>query len=524
MLDSSFLQIGTKPQFFIDDLVIESVQDMTRRHHQPQKTGDGPMIRKDRPWEETIYITCNTWNVIYDPQDSLFKCWYENWMIKDGHDVPSQFRESDGKIIVDVHEGKPSCVCYAQSTDGVTWEKPELDIVQIDGANTNVVMGLGVGGATAHCATVMLDPMETDPSRRFKMFFMNAIADIVEGTTGSAFFALATSPDGIYWALSEERPVFGLTERSLGDVVTLTADPAGRVYWLNNRHPDMCTVPADPACPPTQSWISPYGPQNFARQNKRRVFRSQSADLIHWSHPRPLVVPDDAVDNLDDVFYGMEQFQVGEGWLGFLNVLHQVDNTMDVQLVYSRDGENFDRVRAGHAWLESGDADDWDANMVSICSKPIVVGDELYVYHGGSRRHHDWWMTGPSEGLVHPEVDHPDPCGYGIGLAKIKRDRFVSLDTGPVREGVLVTHPMRPRGTELVINGRCRDGGSIRAELTDAAGNVIAGFEKETCIPFAGDAVAHTMQWQAGEPTPEAMFLRLRLYVWNGEVFSFQFR
>jgi hypothetical protein len=445
-------------------------------------------------------------------------------MIKDGHDVPSQFRESDGKIIVDVHEGKPSCVCYAQSTDGVTWEKPELDIVQIDGANTNVVMGLGVGGATAHCATVMLDPMETDPSRRFKMFFMNAIADIVEGTTGSAFFALATSPDGIYWALSEERPVFGLTERSLGDVVTLTADPAGRVYWLNNRHPDMCTVPADPACPPTQSWISPYGPQNFARQNKRRVFRSQSADLIHWSHPRPLVVPDDAVDNLDDVFYGMEQFQVGEGWLGFLNVLHQVDNTMDVQLVYSRDGENFDRVRAGHAWLESGDADDWDANMVSICSKPIVVGDELYVYHGGSRRHHDWWMTGPSEGLVHPEVDHPDPCGYGIGLAKIKRDRFVSLDTGPVREGVLVTHPMRPRGTELVINGRCRDGGSIRAELTDAAGNVIAGFEKEACIPFAGDAVAHTMQWQAGEPTPEAMFLRLRLYVWNGEVFSFQFR
>ena len=42
MLDSSFLQIGSRPQFFIDDLVIESAQDMTRRHHKPQKVGDAP--------------------------------------------------------------------------------------------------------------------------------------------------------------------------------------------------------------------------------------------------------------------------------------------------------------------------------------------------------------------------------------------------------------------------------------------------------------------------------------------------
>ena len=63
-------------------------------------------------------------------------------------------------------------MCYAQSADGVTWEKPEMDIVQIDGANTNIVMGLGFGGETAHCATVMLDPMETDPAHRFKMFFI----------------------------------------------------------------------------------------------------------------------------------------------------------------------------------------------------------------------------------------------------------------------------------------------------------------------------------------------------------------
>jgi hypothetical protein len=64
--------------------------------------------------------------------------------------MPHQFRDSDGKITVDLHGKDLSGVCYAQSADGVTWEKPEMDIVQIDGANTNIVLGLGLGGQTAH--------------------------------------------------------------------------------------------------------------------------------------------------------------------------------------------------------------------------------------------------------------------------------------------------------------------------------------------------------------------------------------
>ena len=55
-------------------------------------------------------------------------------------------------------------------------------------------------------------------------------------------------------------------------------------------------------------------------------------------------------------------------------------------------------------------------------------------------------------------------------------------------------------------------------------GTVIKGFEKDSSIPFDGDAVEHTMQWQAGKPTPKGVFLRLRLFIWNGEIFSFQFR
>ena len=524
MLDSSYLRIGSRRQFFFDDLVIDSAQDLTRRYHAPERATDRPLIVGDRPWEKFLYFSCNTWNVIRDPADGLFKCWYENWLFDHPSEFPSYFREVDGKVSIDIHgAGTPSCVCYAQSADGITWEKPEMDVVVKDGAKTNIVLGQGPCGPIAHCATVMDDPLETDPSRRFKAMFMCAMDDAIEGTTGTACFAVATSPDGIHWTLMQDQPVFGVSERSLGDVVTITADLTSRTYWLNNRHPDMCTAPSDPACPPTTSWISPYAPQDFARQNKRRVFRSQSADLIHWSHPRPLIVIDDAQDNIDDAFYGMEQFQIGDDWLGLLNVLHQTDNTMDVQLAYSRDGENFERVRPGQAWFNPGPAGAWDDTMVTICSKPVLVGDELFIYHGGAINHHDWWMLGPAEGVDCPEARDMSKVRYGLGLAKIKRDRFVSLDTGPVREGVLITHPIRPLGAALVINAVCREGGSIRAELTDPAGNVIEGFEKDNCEPFTGDTVDHTLRWKGAKPTPSGDHLRVRFYMWKAELFSFQF-
>ena len=526
MLDASFLTIGSRRQFFFDNLVIASAQDLTRRHHSPQRVSNEPVLDKDRPWEQTLYFTCNTWNVIRDPADGLFKCWYENWLLQDASKIPSYFRQSDNKICVDVHGEFPSCMCFAQSRDGVNWDKPEMDIVPDHGAPTNIVLGRGVCTNQAHCPTVILDPLEADPTHRFKVLFMCDIDSVVEGTTGTAYFAVATSPDGCHWQLMPDQPVFGMTTRSLGDVVTITADPASRTYWLNNRHPDMCTVPTDPACPPTSSWISPYGPENFDRENRRRVFRSESADMIHWSQPRPLIVLEDELDNLDDSFYGMEQIQIGDDWLGFVNVLHMTDNTMDVQLAYSRDGCNFQRIMPGRPWLTTGDPGAWDATMVSICSKPIVVGDELYVYHGGTINHHDWWMVGPAEGLDHPEAQPGATANvrYALGLAKMKRDRFVSLDTGPVREGALITRPVRPAGSKLIVNAACREGGSVRAELTDAAGNVIAGFEKDNCIPFAADSVDHPFQWQAEKPTPtRGEFIRIRFFLRKAEIFSFQF-
>ena len=62
-IDTVNQRIGSVPQYFFDNGVIEQVQDITRVWHCPEKQ-QGPLIKSDQPWEDVTYFSCNTWNVI----------------------------------------------------------------------------------------------------------------------------------------------------------------------------------------------------------------------------------------------------------------------------------------------------------------------------------------------------------------------------------------------------------------------------------------------------------------------------
>ena len=357
--DSVYLRVDNRKQFFFDDLLLEQTQNLTRRFHSPQPTGDRPVLGKDRPWEHVLYFTCNTWNVIRDPKDGLFKCWYEDWQIDDLSRAISWIRPSDRKLCLNLHRSWSSRVLYAQSVDGIAWEKPALGMVTEKGRSTNVVLGGREPVGPAHCAYVLLDTLETDPSRRYKAIFENRASQEADDQGGGTFRS-AFSSDGIHWKVHSEPVRYGQCGPVAGDVVTVSIDPESGIYRLNGRHPTMCSnVVQDMRNPTDGGWIAPSYPHQFGQENRRRIFRVESSDMIHWSTPTPLVVPEHDTDNIDDEFYGMEQFQIGDDWLGLLNVLHNTDNTMDVQLTYSRNGKDFKRIRPGQPWLAPGAEGSW---------------------------------------------------------------------------------------------------------------------------------------------------------------------
>lgn len=508
-MDSTMLLIGNTPQYFFDNILFEQIQDVTKTTHSPVKE-PGPILQKDRPWENVPYFTVNGWTVLRDEGSDGFKCWYEDWGINPGEvdpaaAAPGRDRPNLGFL--------GSRLCYAHSDDGIHWEKPTLDYLEEGGEKTNVVFGCE-DYQRSESSSVFFDPLEENPKKKYKTFYGHF-------APSGHVVTVAYSPDGICWTPSGETPKFGDLGEGLGDCYTVVADLDSRTYRCTCRHKGILAVHHDNRRPHTPSvFFHPTYPRDAARANKRRVFQAVSNDLIHWSNPQCILSPDDDVENLDETFYGMTQIRMGQGHLGFLNTIQEVSNTLSVRLVYSRDGWTWCHLNKGQPWLVPN-SDSWDRCMVNLSSPPIAVGEELYVFHGGAKNHHDWWISGLSEGLDVPEAGDLNEVRYGLGIAKMRRDGFVSVDAGPVREGIIITRALRTEGRVLVLNAACGDGGYIDIEATDENENVFDGCARGDCNTFTGDNTRASISWRGKTKIPHEGHLRLRFFMRDASLYSF---
>ena len=512
--DATMLDIGREKQVFVDDLLIESAEHICRTWHQPVRVSDSPVIVMDKPWEHIAYFTFNGSQVVRDPEDGgLFKCVYHTW--------EHSPRAGDSPLGTNIHN-----VLYAESEDGILWRKPELDVHKVDGQLTNVVIPNALG------VSYVLNPHEPDRAKRFKGLFLNYLPHKYEEPD---WVGAATSGDLVHWTWMQERPTFGRVGARMGDSNGLYYDPGGRLYVLNMRHYDIQAVPVNLNNPMLKAWsiCPPYYPLDWSRANKRRVWQAESSDLIHWSEPYSILTPEDGEDNLDETFYGFCQFSVGGLRMGFLPILHYVSNTMDVRLVYSRDGKMWHHLNKRQPFLRPRGEGHWDRYMVTISHGPIEVGDELYIYHGGAINHHDWWITGEREDLQEPEVLDRKNVNYALGLVKLRLDGFASLDARAPRRGILITRPLISDGTQLMVNARCQAGGSICAEIVNLRDEVFPGYSREDCVVFQGDDVRHVFSWKGNSNLPPARtrkadypqpeferYRKIRFYVDRAELYS----
>ena len=518
MLDNTQLHIGNDPQLFVDSWLIECTQGLTRRWHKPVRTESGPLISKDRPWEKTLYFTYSTYCVIRDPEDGLIKCWYEDLGPIDGTGHPRQTR-----------------LLYAESEDGVEFRKPELDNCIIDGARTNIVGGYEgkeqptTGNPWANAGVqscgLVIDPNPPSEEERFRAIFTKYVFENGE-FADERQTVCAHSRDGVRWSPYEARPTMGSSGNSLGDVSVLHYDAEARQFVQNTRHSKMGTTGRPPTTPNAGGWFGPHYPYRPDLVNKRRVYQSRSSDFLNWTNPVPVSLPDDdGVDNLDTGHYGMQQFRVGRLHFGTLGVFRYVDNEMDVRLMCSRDGVQFKSTDCGQPFLAPRGEGFWDAHMVSMTSQPVEMGDEWWFYHGGTSSHHDWWMS-PQEGIDEPEAR--DPAGhvrFGLGLARLRKEGIASLDGSRQRDGYVVTRPVMSDGERLVINARCRGGGSIRAAVLDGNNQPIGGCSLESCDVFTDDSTNHDITWGGDPSIPgNGEWRKLHFLLRDAEIFSFRIK
>lgn len=229
------------------------------------------------------------------------------------------------------------------------------------------------------------------------------------------------------------------------------------------------------------------------------------------------MVPD-RDDDPDTEFYGMPVFYYEGLRIGLVWIFRTTNTLHYPQLAVSRDGSRFDR-EFREPLIRVGDYGDFDESTVYVRAPLVHDGQIRIYYYGGNWR-------GPE--ALHAKGDR---AIFAVGLATLPEDGFVSVDSGKIRPGELVTRPLRFQGRELVVNleGAKHNHGAgrpqVRVELLGVSHEPIEGFLLRESDPV-GTTGRHVMHWQgrtdvsrlAGQP------VRLRFSMKNAKLYSFQFR
>jgi len=106
--DPSMMYVQEEVQTFLDNLMIHHHGWVSRRWHNPVRDPDGPVICKDRPWEHLTYFSLGNSSILRDPEDGLFKCWYEDLVLDRDRLMESVVPHGSRQL-------------YAESEDGIEW-------------------------------------------------------------------------------------------------------------------------------------------------------------------------------------------------------------------------------------------------------------------------------------------------------------------------------------------------------------------------------------------------------------------
>lgn len=460
------VDVGTTRQLFIDDHVVESLDGVFRVLNRPQKYAHNPVLElKPAQQVDGQQLIVAQGSVIYDAEEKLFKMWYEGA----------------------TYQWRNNVVCYAYSKDGVRWTLPNLGLVEYQGSRkNNVVLHTGAGEMAPGA---FKDTHEQDPSRRYKMLYFSR--------GNSSPVAVGFSADGIHWKTTTKGKLIPIGD-SLHPVLW---DPKLGKYVAHSRH----------------NHITPEGFE------QRQVLQSESEDFLNWTRYGVIMKPDEHDPPGHRQFYDMSWMNYEGVYVGFMSVYHLTsseqfktpqtawEDRVDVQLTFSRDNRHWTHAGNRQTFIpNSKRPGDYDYGIIYTMHRPMVVGDEIWIYYVGYSGLH--WATRRNE-----------IQGGVVCLAKLRLDGFVSVDTGA--RGTLTTKPLVMSGDRLVVNADARFG-ALRVELLDRAGKPIPGFSQADALPITSDAVRHTVRWQRGTDVTQlrGQPISIRFHQDRCKLFAFQFR
>lgn len=397
---------------------------------------NNPLFGEDKPWE--VRIDNGYPNVIYDPQEKLYRCFYTLFIEDmDCFGVPREERASRDYV---PRADRVTGLAYAQSRDGIHWEKPELNRVSWHGnTNNNLLFKY------AHGTGVMLDLHETDPKRRYKMVTK---MDFPEKEN---HMAVSYSPDGIHWEDPIPWPKYNPQ-----------ADSHNLPVWSEKENCYLLF---------SRIW----------RDGIRITTISRSKDFLNWSKPEECI----RGQGFENQIYAMPVFTWGDYYLGLASMFHEGErdaedfDLVDLELTYGVNSSKFDFAAFGQHVIPRGKGKYPDGEYDCGCiyaSPPVITPDgEMWIYYmGGNGRHTNFRETSLARARWYP-------------------DKFAALlSRDPEKESCIATNWMRVTGDRLELLADCAEGQKDAFLEVQAAPSwnkpAFEGFDYgDSCVAREGD-------------------------------------
>lgn len=325
-------------QLFVDDHLVASRSNVTRRYHAFQKHPANPLVVVDRPWEHNVV---NATTVLPNETGDGFRMWYYCWS-------PPEFAPPGRS-----HGGYG---LYATSRDGIRWEKPSLGLIEWSGNGSTDNNFVGAGGSILHT------PEDPDPARRYK-----AIAP--------SHYTFRASPDGLRWEALGQKPAF-----SAGDT--------GHVMWDARAQKFRAYAKLNATVSGLRRRAVGYSESTgYEDWPRLRLIMAPDDFDDRWALPG-------SVQRTH--FYNCPVVAYETVYLGFLMIFRAEDDEgyfhgpMFVELVTSRDGVHWQRQEGERPpILPTSPERAWDHGMVTVASL-LVVSNELRLYYSGYDGLHDY--------------------------------------------------------------------------------------------------------------------------------------
>lgn len=449
------VNINVGRQLFVDQFLIDSTT-LTSTSHKAVPYEGNPVYSPEGNNAWGVHLKHG--GLYYDNERSVFQLWFT----VDGY------------------------LCYSESGDGIQWSDYEK-LYKVSGY-----------------ATVVRNPKPANENQNYIMLVRPSNGtyegmELYKGRDHNTFpYVIYTSPDGKKW-----------TKAAVGG----QCNDATSMFYNPFR----------------EKWVVSIRKSYTQLKRVREYFETDDivshaieSDLygVFWLRADGLDIKDPVI-KMNPQFYSVSCVAYESIMLAGIQVMLGPENSeaektgipkvTDIHLAYSRDGFYYSRPSREPIIASSQEVGAWDRGYLhQVNTLCVVNGDELWFYYSGYEGDES---RGGDEKANSGTLDY---CR--IGMAKMRRDGFVSLDGS----GEVLTRKMTcTRGQQyLFVNAKAS---SLRAEILDENGNVIPGYGMNDCVAFSGDSTCAMLTWNGGKTIAglSGRTFSIRFSVENGEFYSF---